>query len=111
MAKEIERAEEEFKRIVSESADPRNVTGLHGYYIKIHKTDYAFLTKYVRKAIRLEKSGLEKAVKKAADELSSYAMDIRMDWSGFDGRDLLRFTDQMLEPVYEALTSFQEVGK
>jgi hypothetical protein len=32
-------------------------------------------------------------------ELKDYAYEIRMDWSDFDGRDLLKFVNETLKPL------------
>jgi len=39
---------------------------------------------------------------KLLNELYSYAEDIRMDWSGFDGRDLLRFVSDWIKRFNES---------
>ena len=39
---------------------------------------------------------------KLLDELYSYAEEIRLDWSGFDGRDLLRFISDWIKRFKEA---------
>jgi len=45
------------------------------------------------------------------EQLHDYAQDIRNDWSEFDGRSLLRYTDRWIERMRTAISRSELFGE